>query len=91
MTDDDIEKIANRVAELVIERLPDMKIQIFDDDAEWEFTLEDEVSPEQGLLMELARLMTSLEMNLKDENYTKCSELQIKIIKIEEKLKKYLK
>ena len=91
MTDDEIEKIAQRVAELVVERLPDMKIQIIDDDAEWEFTLEDDFPEEQSLLMELARLMTSLELSLNEENYLKCSEIQAKIVKIEDKLKKYLK
>jgi len=91
MTDDEIEKIAQRVAELVVERLPDMKIQIIDDDAEWEFTLEDDFPEEQSLLMELARLMTALELNLAEEDYTKCSEIQVKIVKIEDKLKKYLK
>jgi CheY-like chemotaxis protein len=35
MTEEEIEKMAQRVAELVVERLPDMKIQIIDDDAEF--------------------------------------------------------
>jgi hypothetical protein len=91
MTNDEIEKIAQRVAELVVDKLPEMKIQIIDDDVEWEFTLEDEIEPQQELLYELARLMTSLELSLDEENYSKCAEIQAKIAKIEDKLKKYKK
>jgi len=39
MTDDEIEKISQRVAKLVIELMPEMKIEIVDDEQEWEFTL----------------------------------------------------
>jgi hypothetical protein len=91
MTEKQIEKLADRVATLVIERLPEMNIQIIDDDYGLDFTVEGEFPEEQGLLMELARLMTALEISLNKEDYAKCSELQDKIVKIEDKLKKYLK
>ena len=88
MTDDEIEKISQRVAKLVIELMPEMKIEIVDDEQEWEFTLEEETI-EQDLLVSLAKCMTELDYNLKAENYAKCGELQDEIVKIEDKLKKY--
>ena len=61
------------------------------DDTEWEFTMEDEREPQEELMIELARLLTALELSLDEENYIKCSSIQSKILIIEDKLKKYKK
>jgi hypothetical protein len=79
MTNDEIEKIAQRVAELVLDGILDGAVVTN--------TLnEDE---EQDLLAELAQAMTSLDYNLQKENYEKCKELQDKIKIIENKLNKF--
>ena len=39
MTNKEIEKLAELVAKLVIENMPDMKIEIVDDEQDWKFTL----------------------------------------------------
>ena len=79
MTNDEIEKIAQRVAELVLDGILDGAVVTN--------TLnEDE---EQDLLAELAQAMTSLDYNLQKENYEKCKELQDKIKTIENKLNKF--
>ena len=79
MTNDEIEKIAQRVAELVLDGILDGAIITN--------TLnEDE---EQDLLAELAQTMTALDYNLQKENYEKCKELQDKIKIIENKLNKF--
>ena len=91
MKDEDIEKIAQRVAKLVLDNLPEMSIEVFDDSIDWDFTVDDEQEPSQKLQDELFRLTAALELNLNDENYIKCAELQLKIVKIEDKLKEYLK
>ncbi len=79
MTENEIEKLAQRVAKLVLDGLS-------------ELDFEELVSPEtdeQQLLAELATLMTQLDYNLQLEAYTKCEELKRKIIKIENKLNNY--
>lgn len=79
MTENEIEKLAQRVAKLVLDGLS-------------ELDFEELVSPEtdeQQLLAELATLMTQLDYNLQREAYTKCEELKRKIIKIENKLNNY--
>jgi hypothetical protein len=86
MTNEEIEKLAKLVARLVIENMPDMKIEIVDDEQDWKFTLDDE-EEEISLLTQLAKAMTELDFNLKNENYLKCQELQDQIKSIEKKLK----
>jgi len=79
MTNDEIEKIAKRVAELVLDGILDGAVvtNTFNEDEE------------QDLLAELAQAMTSLDYNLQKENYEKCKELQDKIKIIENKLNKF--
>ena len=86
MTDKEIEKLAKLIAKLVIENMPEMKIEIVDDEQDWKFTLDDE-EEEISLLTQLAKAMTELDFNLKNENYLKCQELQDQIKSIEKKLK----
>ena len=79
MTDKQIEQLAMRVANLVLDGIS--KLQF-----------EELISPqdeEQDLLAELAALMTQLDFNLSLESYTKCEEIKRKIIKIENKLNKF--
>jgi protein-arginine kinase activator protein McsA len=77
MTDKDIEKIAQRVAQILHERAH----------ADLSFIppYEDE---EQTLLAELAKLMTLLSSYLEQEEYQKCAVIQNKIKRIENKLNK---
>lgn len=77
MTDRDIEKIAQRVAQILYERAH----------ADLSFIppYEDE---EQILLAELAKLMTLLSSYLEQEEYQKCAVIQNKIKRIENKLNK---
>ena len=86
MTNKEIEKLADLIAKLVIENMPEMKIEIVDDEQDWKFTLDDE-EEEISLLTQLAKAMTELDFNLKNENYLKCQELQDQIKSIEKKLK----
>ena len=78
MTDKDIEKIAQRVAELLYQKAQQTDIY-------YEVSEEDE---EQLLLAELAKAMTLLDSYLKKEQYDKCAIIQNKIKRIENKLKK---
>ncbi|MCP4326555.1 MAG: hypothetical protein GY787_32945 [Alteromonadales bacterium] len=78
MTDKDIEKIAQRVAELLYRKAQQTDIY-------YEVSEEDE---EQLLLAELAKAMTLLDSYLKTEQYDKCAIIQNKIKRIENKLKK---
>ena len=76
MTNDDIEKIAQRVADLLFER------------AKQDFIYEvPEEDQEQLLLAELAKAMTLLDSYLQKEQYDKCAIIQNKIKRIENKLK----
>ncbi len=75
MTDDDIEKIAKRVADLLYQR------------AQRDFVYEvPEEDQEQFLLAELAKCMTLLDAYLEKEQYDKCAIIQNKIKRIENKL-----
>jgi len=78
MTNDDIEKIAQRVAELVIAEL------LFNADT---LTVAPRQTSEEELLGELASAMTMLDFELKRENYEACKVLKDKITEIENKLK----
>ena len=87
MTDKRLEYLANKVASLVIDGLDEKQKQ-------WDKELIVELKEtlpmqdkEQKLLTELAEAMTSLDYNLKQENYTRCAELQKEIIQIEKQLK----
>ena len=79
MTKNEIEKIAQRIAELVLDGILEGAVitNTFDEDEE------------QDLLAELAQTMTALDYNLQKENYEKCKELQDKIKIIENKLNKF--
>ena len=83
MTNDEIEKISQRVAELVINAMLDNATTVTTD---LSFLDEDK---EQELLINLAQAMTELDYNLQRENYEKCKELQDKIKIIENKLNKF--
>tara|TARA_Y100000114_G_scaffold5027_1_gene4167 strand:- start:71 stop:313 length:243 start_codon:yes stop_codon:yes gene_type:complete len=79
MTEKEIEKIAQRVAELVITEL------LYQADT---FAVPLQTTEEQ-LLAELASAMTQLDFELQRENYEKCKKLQDKIKKIEQQLKNF--
>lgn len=76
MTNNEIEKIAQRVSELVLEGILKGSIVTTEED-------------EQGLLTQLAQAMTQLDYNLQEENYDKCAELKEIILQIENKLNKF--
>ena len=78
MTDKEIERVAQRVARLVINHMHEGLIVGLN---EWEPDQEEE------LLAELAKCMTLLDKYLKAEDYEKCDLLQKKIKTIETKLK----
>jgi len=75
MTDKEIERLAQRVAKLIITNLHEGLI------TEWE------PDEEEDLLAELARCMTLLDKYLKAEQYEKCEIMKNKIKLIEQKLK----
>ena len=83
MTEKEIEKIAKRVAELVINEL------MYHIDTFVVPTKSSVHNTEEDLLTELAQAMTALDYNLQKENYEKCKELQDKIKIIENKLKNF--
>jgi len=76
MTDEQIEKLAQRVAKLVLHNLHEVAWDAIGDADE-----------EEELLAELARCMTLLDKYLKAEQYEKCELLKKKIKTIELKLK----
>ena len=80
MNDEDIEKIASRVAELLYQ-----KAQENVDNDSFKIPKEDQ---EQILLAELARLMTLLSAYEEKGHYEKCAIIQNKIDKINRKLNK---
>ena len=87
MTDRQIEQMAIRVADIVIQALESKQRQ-------WDTELVAELqesSPaqdkEQRLLTELAEAMTALDYNLKQENYPRCAELKATILHLEQQLK----
>jgi len=85
MTDRQIEQIAIRVADIVIQALEDKQ-------QEWDKALVadlHEQNTEQQLLSQLASFMTQLDFSLSAEDYARCAELQKQIIIIENQLNKY--
>ena len=85
MTDKQIEQIAIRVADIVIQALEDKQ-------QEWDKALVadlQEQNTEQQLLAQLATFMTQLDFALGNEDYARCAELQKQIINIENQLNKY--
>ncbi len=78
MTDKQIEKLAQRVAKLIINNLHDGLLSGLN---EWE------PDEEEDLLAELAKCMTLLDKYLKAEQYEKCEIMKNKIKTIEQKLK----
>ena len=78
MTDKQIEKLAQRVAKLIINNLHDGLLSGLN---EWE------PDEEEDLLAELAKCMTLLDKYLKAEEYEKCEVMKNKIKIIEQKLK----
>jgi hypothetical protein len=87
MTDRQIEQMAIRVADIVIQALESKQKQ-WDTDlvAELQESLPTQ-DKEQRLLTELAEAMTALDYNLKQENYPRCSELKATILYLEKQLK----
>jgi len=83
MTEKEIEQLAQRVAELVINEL------MYHVDTFVVPTRSSVHNTEEDLLTELAAAMTQLDFELQRENYEKCKELQDKIKKIEQKLKNF--
>ena len=91
MTNQQIEYLAQKTAELVIAALEDKQKQ-WDTDLVQELkTFEAPIydNAEEKLLTELAEAMTALDYNLKLENYTRCSELHKEILQIENQLKQF--
>ena len=91
MTNQQIEYLAQKTAELVIAALEDKQKQ-WDTDLVQELkTFEAPIydNAEEKLLTELAEAMTALDYNLKLKNYTRCSELQKEIKQIENQLKQF--
>lgn len=91
MTNHEINKISNKVAELVISALEEKQ-------KEWDSDLVQELktfeppmhnTAEQKLLTDLAEAMTALDYNLKLERYDRCSQLQKEITEIENQLKQF--
>ena len=85
MTNQQIEYLSQKVAELVISALEDKQKQ-------WDTELVQDLkditdNPEEKLLSDLAQAMTALDYNLKLENYPRCGELQATIKDIENQLK----
>jgi len=83
MTDKQIEQMAVRVANIVIQALDDKQ-------REWDKALVADIQDQQTeekLLSDLAQAMTALDYNLKLENYPRCSELQATILDLEKQLK----
>ena len=91
MTNQQIEYLSQKVAELVIAALEDKQ-------KEWDTELVQElksfeapvhVTAEEKLLTELAEAMTALDYNLKQENYPRCAELKATILHLEQQLNKF--
>jgi len=78
MTDKEIERLAQRVAKLIINNLHEGLLSGLN---EWE------PDEEEDLLAELAKCMTLLDKYLKAEQYEKCEIMKNKIKLIEQKLK----
>ena len=85
MTNQQIEYLSQKVAELVISALEDKQKQ-------WDTELVQDLkditdNPEEKLLSDLAQAMTALDYNLKLENYPRCAELKATILDLEKQLK----
>jgi len=85
MTNQQIEYLSQKVAELVISALEEKQKQ-------WDTDLIKDLkevtdNPEEKLLSDLAQAMTALDYNLKLENYPRCAELQATILDLETQLK----
>jgi CO dehydrogenase nickel-insertion accessory protein CooC1 len=78
MTEKQLEKLAEDIANIVMEKFTEISI----------FSLPEE-DQEELLLGELASAMTKLDFELKRENYEACKVLKEKITNIENKLKKF--
>ena len=78
MNDEEINKLAQRIAKLVINNLHEGLISGLND---WD------PDEEEDLLAELAKCMTLLDKYLKAEQYEKCEVIKNKIKTIENKLK----
>ena len=78
MNDEEINKLAQRIAKLVINNLHEGLISGLN---EWD------PDEEEDLLAELAKCMTLLDKYLKAEQYEKCEVIKNKIKSIENKLK----
>ena len=87
MTNQQIEYLSQKIAELVIAALEDKQKQ-------WDTELVQDLkditeSPEEKLLSELAGAMSALDFNLKQENYPRCAELKATILHLEQQLNKF--
>ena len=85
MTDRQIEQMAIRVADIVIQALEDKQ-------HEWDKALVADLqsqNTEQQLLAQLATAMTQLDFALSNEDYVQCAELKKQILRIENQLNKY--
>lgn len=89
MTDRQIEQMAIRVADIVIQALEDKQY-------EWDKALIADLhesipqsNEEEKLLSDLAGAMSALDHNLKVENYPRCAELKATILHLEQQLNKF--
>jgi Holliday junction resolvasome RuvABC DNA-binding subunit len=87
MTNQQIEYLSQKIAELVIAALEDKQKQ-------WDTELVQDLKditegPEEKLLSELAGAMSALDFNLKQENYPRCAELKATILHLEQQLNKF--
>ena len=80
MTNDEIERVSQRVADLVLDGILQSADGVWHENGEAE---------EQSLLTQLATAMTELDYNLQEENYSKCDKLKKKILQLENKLNKF--
>ena len=78
MTEKQLDKLAEDIANRVMEKFTEISI----------FSLPEE-DQEEVLLGELASAMTKLDFELKRENYEACKVLKEKITNIENKLKRF--
>jgi len=86
MTNHEINKISNKVAQLVIDALEEKQKQ-WDTDLIKDLKEVIPENQEEKLLSDLAQAMTALDYNLKLENYPRCAELQATILDLEKQLK----
>ena len=89
MTDRQIEQMAIRVADIVIQALEEKQQQ-------WDKALVADLqesipqqNEEEKLLSDLAGAMSALDHNLRVENYPRCAELKATILYLEQQLNKF--